>query len=570
MGELVWVEQSLPKEDVVASLSSAINVHPKLASLLVQKGITDFDQAKAFFRPELSQLHDPFLMKDMDFAVNRINEAISKNEKILIYGDYDVDGTTSVSTFYGFLSRYYQNCDYYIPDRYKEGYGVSDKGIDYAIHHDFKLIISIDCGVKAVEKISRAKASGVDFIVCDHHKPGSELPPAIAVLDPKRDDCHYPYKELCGCGVGFKLLQAWCIQNDVDEENLFEFLDFVAIGTASDIVPITGENRILVYHGIQRMTQNPRPGIKALIETAGYSTNSDLTVSNIVFGIGPRINAAGRLDHAHSAVEVLLEEEEEKATTLAFSVNRNNSRRKNLDKEITRQAIDMIEADKDFKKAKSTVLFNESWHKGVIGIVASRCIETYYRPTIILTESNGMATGSARSVLGYDVYEAITACSGFLEQYGGHTYAAGLTMKIENIPLFREAFEGYVSQTISEEQLTATQTIDLELSLIDIDAKFYRILSQMGPFGPGNMQPVFISRKVIAGSQSKIVGDDHLKLLLTQDNQHFIDGIAFRLGNLYPKIKNGTPFDICYCIEENEFRGQKKLQLVIKDIKLSK
>ena len=371
-------------------------------------------------------------------------------------------GTTSVSMFYGFLYNYYPNCVYYIPDRYTEGYGVSDKGIDYAHEINVKLIISIDCGIKAIDKITKAKTLGIDFIVCDHHKPGDELPPAIAVLDPKREDCHYPYDELCGCGVGFKLLQAWCIQNTIDIEPLVDYLDLVAIGTAADIVPITGENRVLVHYGIKKISEGARPGVQALMDVADMKT-TNLTVSNILFGIGPRINAAGRLGHAKNAVEVLLEKDYNKASEMAWAVNRNNSRRKNLDQEITRQALDMIQSNKQWVNANSTLLFQESWHKGVIGIVASRCIEHYYRPTIILTEANGKATGSARSVAGYDVYEAICKCSDLLEQYGGHKYAAGLTMKVENIDLFRERFEAIVSETITKEQLIPKQEIDVAL-----------------------------------------------------------------------------------------------------------
>lgn len=565
MQKLQWVFKDLPKENDIQSLSNAINVNNQLASILLQRGISNFEEAKNFFRPSLDSLHDPFLMKDMDVAVNRINEAIGQNQRILVYGDYDVDGTSSVATFYGFLSRYYTNCEYYIPDRYKEGYGISKVGIDYAAQENISLVISIDCGIKAIHKIAYAKEKGIDFIVCDHHRPGEALPEAVAVLDPKRNDCEYPFDELCGCGVGFKLLQAWCIQNTIEIEELFEYLDLVAIATASDIVPLLGENRVLTAKGIEQINTKPSTGVKALINVAGLGEKK-LTVSDVVFGIGPRINAAGRLEHARYAAEVLLEEDYEVAYNKALSVNQNNSRRKNLDQEITLQAVEMIKENPQWSEANSTVLFHESWHKGVIGIVASRCIESFYRPTIIFTESNGKATGSARSVLGFDVYEAISSCSDLIDQYGGHMYAAGLTIEIDKIDEFRKRFEEAVSSKITPEQLIPKQVIDLPLSFSDITDKFFHILEQMGPFGPGNMQPVFMSDHLQETGKSKIVGDNHLKLEVIQDGV-IMSGIAFKQGEKLDLIKSGQPFALCYTIDENEFRGKKSLQLMVKDIK---
>ena len=429
-----WEIKPQPAEEAVASLAEAINISPMLAAILVQRGVQTFDQAKTYFRPELTDLHDPFLMKGMSEAVNRISEAIQNEEKILVYGDYDVDGSTSVALFYGFFRKYTQQLDYYIPDRYSEGYGVSSQGIEYAKEKGVSVIVTIDCGIKAIDKITKAKEYGIDVIICDHHRPGTILPPAYAILDPKQEACSYPYDELCGCGVAFKLIQGFCQQNSIDEAEAFEFLDLVAVATCSDIVPITGENRVLVSTGLKQLNSNPRPGLKALIELGGFKT--DLNVTNVVFGIGPRINAAGRIDHAHGAVKLLLAENTEAAHGFGVKVNEKNNLRRDFDSSITQEALRMIEEDAALLQAKSTVLFKNDWHKGVIGIVASRCIENHYRPTIILTESNGKATGSARSVQGFDVYEAITSCADLLEQFGGHTYAAGLTMKIENVASF--------------------------------------------------------------------------------------------------------------------------------------
>ena len=559
-----WDFLPSPSEEAVNSLSEAINISPLLAGILVQRGVQTFDQAKTYFRPELTDLNDPFLMKGLAEAVNRISEAIQKEEKILVYGDYDVDGSTSVALFYGFFRNYTAYLDYYIPDRYTEGYGVSERGIEYAKERGISVIVTIDCGIKAIGKITKAKEYGIDVIICDHHRPGHELPPALAILDPKQETCSYPYDELCGCGVAFKLIQGFCQQNGIDESEAFAFLDLVAVATCSDIVPITGENRVLVSAGLKQLNTNPRPGLKALIELAGFK--NDLTVTNVVFGIGPRINAAGRIDHAHGAVKLLLAENTEAAHGFGVKVNEKNNLRRDFDSSITQEALRMIKADVELLDAKSTVLFKNDWHKGVIGIVASRCIENHYRPTIILTESNGKATGSARSVHGFDVYEAITSCADLLEQYGGHTYAAGLTMKIENVAAFQTKFEQVVAATITEEQLVPKISIDQIITFDQITPKFFAILSQMGPFGPQNMQPTFVTENVVDNGKSRIVKEDHLKLCVKQGDVE-MHGIGFGLAHHYEKIRTGVPFHICYNLEENHFNGKTTLQLMVKDVR---
>lgn len=559
-----WLYKDIPSKSEIQSLSEAINVNETLATLLLQRGIDTFDAAKDFFRPSLKKIHDPFLMKDMDKAINRLTEAISSNEKIMIYGDYDVDGTTSVSTVYGFLRKFHANLEYYIPDRYKEGYGVSQAGIDHAKSIGVSLIISLDCGIKAIDKIAYAKELNIDFIVCDHHRPGKELPPAIAVLDPKREDCAYPYKELCGCGVGFKLLQAFCMQQSIPEEELFDFLDLVAIATASDIVPITGENRILTYHGLEKMNRSPRPGVKALIDVSGFKKKVNIT--NIVFGVGPRINAAGRIDHAKRAVELLLSEDEKSATEFAAGINDRNDLRKDFDKSITSEALEMI-AENTVDKATTTVLFKEDWHKGVIGIVASRCIETYYRPTIILTRSNGKATGSARSVRGFDVYEAISACAEHLDQFGGHMYAAGLTLPVENIEAFKQKFEEVVASSITEDLLTPKVDIDATLDLDMVSMKFLNILDQMEPFGPENLQPTFASLDVEIVGEPRLLKEEHLKMTVKQKGgKKSFDAIGFGMGKHFETIKKASHIDICYHLDENTFMDRTSIQLRLKDV----
>ena len=565
-----WIQiPELPSDqlEVARELAEALKVNSFLATLLVQRGIKDFEQSRNFFRPELTHLHDPYLMKDMELAVERLSKAIANGEKILVYGDYDVDGTTSVSLFYGFLKKIYDNLDYYIPDRYNEGYGVSWQSIDFAQENGFTLIVTLDCGIKSVDKVTEAAKRNIDFIICDHHRPGDELPPAIAVLDPKREDCPYPYKELTGCGVGFKLLQAFCIQQDIPQELLFEYLDLVVISIAADIVPITGENRVLAYYGLQRLNAAPRIGIKALIQIAGL--NGVLDITKVVFGLGPRINAAGRIKHAKEAVRLLLSEEEQEANDFAFEINKHNSDRRTFDSSITEEALAMIENDTWFADVRSTVLYKEDWHKGVIGIVASRCIEKYHRPTIILTQSHGKAAGSARSVPGFDVYEAIEECADLLEQFGGHTFAAGLTLPLENVKAFRVKFDQIVSSRIMPDQLVPMINIDLKLELSAITTKFYNILRQMGPFGPGNMTPVFESEEVSLAGQPVIMKEKHIKFDVKQKDSPIFTVIGFGMSQFYPDLMKGNSFSICYNLEENNFRDKKTLQLFLKDIKFN-
>ena len=564
-----WVENKIANGDIISILVDRLNISSIIATLLVNRGIKNYEEAEQFFRPKLKDLHDPFLMKDMEQAIDRIEQAIQKNERILIYGDYDVDGTTSVALVFSFFQSFYKNIESYIPDRYKEGYGISIAGIDYAKSTDTTLIIALDCGIKAIEQVAYAKSLGIDFIICDHHLPSEQIPDAVAVLDPKRKDCNYPYKELAGCGIGFKLVQAYTIKNNIPFEEISPYLDLVVVSIAADIVPLDGENRILAYYGLQQLTSNPRPGLKALLE---YSSAKDITINDIVFFVGPRINAAGRIDHARHAVDLLIAENDVIAKRLCDTINDKNTERKEFDQNITIQAIEMLEQSDELKNRKSTVLFNADWHKGVIGIVASRLIDKYYRPTIILTESNGFASGSARSVIGFDVYEAISACSDLLEQYGGHKYAAGLTMKVENVSEFSSRFEKYVSETILETSLQQEIDIESELNLADFDSKFYRILKQFSPFGPGNMKPIFISRNVQLASDVKLVGKNganHLKFTVVQNGSYTFDCIAYGLGSCKEAIEQTEGFDICYSIEENTWRDKTSIQLNIKDIRVS-
>lgn len=562
-----WVLQEKPDQEIVQQLSSAINVSPALAILLAQRHIATFEHARSFFRPSLEQLHDPFLMKDMDHAVNRLILALKRKEKILIYGDYDVDGTTSVSLVYGFLRQIYAHLDFYIPDRYTEGYGISEKGIQYAIAQGCTLVIALDCGIRAVNLINQARKKGIDFIVCDHHRPGEQLPPAHAILNPKQDGCAYPYKELCGCGVGFKLLQGFCQQVNQYQEDLVKFLDLVAVAIAADIVPITDENRVLMCFGLKRLNTAARPGLHALAQLAGLQ--GEITVENVVFGFAPRINAAGRMKHAKAAVELLLAEEEETAFRLGDGLNQFNTSRRTLDNTVTQEALQMIEQDHALLQAKSTVLFKDDWHKGIVGIVASRCIEKYYRPTIILTESNQKATGSARSVAGFDVYEAIAACSDLLEQFGGHTHAAGLTLSVDNVPLFQKKFEEIVAASITEELLTPQIAINGEIALSEITRKFYKIMEQMGPFGPGNMRPVFMSSGLYLSREPQLLKEKHLKIYIKQANatDEFC-ALGFGMPELYHSLQANIPFSMVYTIEENCFNGNSSLQLMIKDIRI--
>ena len=569
-----WVLMPTGNSETIQKLAGELNIHPVLAQLLVQHGINTFDEAKHFFRPSLNELHDPFLMKDMDKAVERISNAILNKEKILVYGDYDVDGTTAVSLVYTFLHNQYVNVEYYIPDRYKEGYGISLQGIDYAKENGCNLIIALDCGIKSIDKIEYANSLGVDFIICDHHRPGSELPNAVAVLDPKRADCDYPYKELSGCGVGFKLIQAIAQQKGIVFEDLTQYLDLVAVSIAADIVPIAGENRILAFYGLKLLNENPRPGFKAILELSNFKKD-EITVNDVVFLIAPRINAAGRIESGKSAVELLVSKNDNVAGLLGDGINEHNLKRKDLDASITEHALQLIEESEDHKYRKSTVLYNSAWHKGVIGIVASRLTEKYYRPTIVLTKSNdenNMVSGSARSVKDFDVYNAIESCSDLLEQFGGHMYAAGLTMKEENVEEFIQRFEEVVSSTIEDRMLVREVEIDAELNLNDINQKFFNILKQFAPFGPGNMSPIFKSSNVRDNGRGKVVGNNHLKLTLVQhdDYQSTFDGIAFQLGHHHPQVEQQDAFEIVYHIEENNFNNRTTLQLNIKDLKFVK
>jgi single-stranded-DNA-specific exonuclease len=505
-------------------------------------------------------------MEDMDLAVKRLGQAIHNGEQIMIYGDYDVDGTTSVALVYSFLRKHHTNLHYYLPDRYSEGYGISKKGVDTASEKNVKLIISLDCGIMANEMARYATSKGIELIVCDHHLPGKSLPEACAILDPKRKDCHYPYKELSGCGVGYKFMQAYCRKNGIDEGELLEYIDLLAVSIASDIVPVDGENRIFAFYGLEKLNSNPRPGLKALIDVSGL--RGKVTISGIVFGIGPRINAAGRMSHAGLAVELLLTDSYKDAEHIALEINTNNDERRSQDAMITQEAIKMIESDEKIRKAKSTVLYKSDWHKGVIGIVASRCIDKFYRPTVILTTSNGKATGSARSIDGFDVYQAISECSDLLEQFGGHMYAAGLTLSIDKVEEFKKKFEQIVEEKITIDQLIPRIDIDQGINLDMISYKFLEILKQMAPFGPANMQPVFASENLYVSVRPRILKEEHLKFFVKQENSDVShEAIGFGLAQYFELIDSGMRFKMAYSIEENEYLGQRSLQLYVKDLK---
>ena len=588
--ETKWIlNQSVDKQQV-AEIVKVLNIDENLATLLVQRGITNYEEAKTFFRPSLSQLHDPFLMKDMDKAVERVLRAINDGEKVLVYGDYDVDGTTAVAVVYTYLKPFFKKkkIEFYIPDRYEEGYGISIKGIDYAADNGFKLVIALDCGIKAVERIDYANQRGVDFIICDHHRAGDVIPNAVAVLDAKRPDCHYPYDELSGCGVGFKLVTALSMKGLGTIEQVYELLDLLAVSIAADIVPITGENRVLAHFGLKQLNKKPRPGIEAILQHANIYRRDDeqqeqdenvltreLTISDLVFLIGPRINAAGRIAKASDSVRLLLADKKEHAEKLAASINDLNDERREFDNRITEEALDMIDADDVLRDAKSTVVFNERWHRGVIGIVASRLTDYYYRPTIVLTRANGLVTGSARSIKNFDIYDAIDNCSDLLEHFGGHKYAAGLSMKPENLPEFRRRFEAYVAEHLVDEDFVPEMEVDLKIKFSDITSKFMRILNQFAPFGPGNMAPVFWTDNVIdAGGSRPVGGHKHLKLTVSQlgDAEQGVapfSGIAFQKGDLFNRIHSGEPFSICYHLEYNTWQGKTNLQLNVKDIKFA-
>lgn len=571
-----WIINQEATNDQIELLSDSLGYSKVLCNLLIQRGITSKEDALSFFNPKLADLHDPFLMKDMDKAIERLDLAIKKKEKILVYGDYDVDGTTSVALVYSFLSDYCKDIFYYIPDRYQEGYGVSLKGIEYAAENDYSLMIVLDCGIKAVEKIAEAKEKGVDIIICDHHTPGESLPDAIAVLDPKREDCPYPCEFLSGCGVGFKLVQAYCQKNNIPLENAYKLLDLLCVSIASDIVPIIGENRILASEGIKRLNKTPCVGLQTIKNLANIE--KDLTINDIVFKMGPRINAAGRVESGNQSVELLVVKDPKKSKEIGDRINHINNERKKIDHTITDEALDEIKNSQDLKDRKSTVLFNKEWHKGVIGIVASRLIETYYRPTVILTESNGLeglATGSARSVEGYDLYNAISECSEYLENYGGHKYAAGLTLKTENIEAFTEKFEKHVASTINEDMLTPQLHVDSEISFDEIDEDFFEKLLLFAPFGPQNLSPIFVTKGVVDYGASKTVGKnrEHLKLVITDTPRSSypksINAIGFGMGHLHERIHSGEKFDICYVLQENIYMGNREIQLLVKDIKFS-
>ena len=561
-----WAEIPLTTPELIPELQASLQINEVLARLLVLRGVHNYDEAHDFFRPNIHHLHDPFLMQDMEQAIERIEQAIAQQEKILVFGDYDVDGTTAVALVYRFFSKYYDQLEYYIPDRYLEGYGISYKGIDYAAENNFSLIIALDCGIKSVDHVAYAKAKGVDFIICDHHLPGRNLPDAVAVLDPKRADCSYPYKELAGCGIGFKLIQAYTQKNDLPFEDLEAYLDLVAVSIAADIVPIDGENRTLAWFGMKRLNEQPCAGLAALRSIAKQKPN--YTLSDAVFQLGPRINAAGRIADAKQAVRLLSCSTQTEALEIAKLIDVHNDERREHDSDITEQALTQLESGVDFKTRKSTVVFNEGWHKGVIGIVASRLTEKYYRPTLVLTQSNGVVAGSARSVLGFDLYEALLACTDLLEQFGGHKYAAGLTMKVENVPAFQQRFEEVVTASISDELLVQEISIDSPLNLAQIDAKFFRILSQFEPFGPKNMSPIFIASGVELAGAIGIVGETHLKMQVKQGDSNVFDCIGFGLGKLKEALLRSNSFDMCFSIEENSWKDRRNIQLNIKDIRI--
>lgn len=561
-----WTSQTKAHPETVKHLQEVLQVDYAIAYLLAQRGITNFDEAKNFFRPNLEELHSPWLMKDMDVAVKRVLQAIKNHEKIMIYGDYDVDGTTSVALMDSFFTQFYQNLVLYIPDRYAEGYGVSYQGIDFASAQGVSLIIALDCGIKAIDKVTYAKEKNIDFVICDHHRPGEKIPDAVAVLDPKRNDCKYPYKELCGCGVGFKLAQAIQEKRGKDFEDLLPLLDLVATAIGSDIVPITGENRILASYGLQLLNTRPRAGFKAII---AQSKKKEFTITDVVFIIGPRINAAGRMKHALHAVELLIEKDEEKALQMAKDIELFNNERRTADKSITQEALLQIEENQEQKRFTS-VVYQENWHKGVIGIVASRLTETYYRPTLVFTKSGEKLAASARSVKGFDVYNALEESAEFIEQFGGHKYAAGLTLKEENYFAFKEKFEEVVKEQIDPKLFEPELVYDLSIDLKDITPKFFRILKQFGPFGPGNLSPNFLIRNLKDTGYAKAVGkeQDHLKCTLFQDQTGpRLGGIGFGLGDQIKLLSQQKPVDVICCLDENEWNGMTSIQLRIKDMR---
>ena len=569
--EKIWKIREGSDRQNVRQLSSELGVDPVLAELLVQRGVHTFEQARSFFRPNLDDLHDPFLMQDMDKAVERVRKAVVSGEKILVYGDYDVDGTTAVSLVYSFLRRLTRTVDFYIPERYDEGYGVSYKGIDWAAENGFGLIITLDCGIKANEKVDYAAGKGIDMIICDHHLPENELPKAVAVLDPKREDCHYPFDDLSGCGVGFKLVQAYSARYDIPFDSLIPLLDLLVVSIASDLVSVTGENRILAHFGLKQLNVNPREGLLAMIHLSGLEP-THLTIDDIVFKIGPRINAAGRMESGRMAVELLTASDSAEAIRIGTEINEHNNERKNIDRRITQEALEMVRSGNCLSSGNATIVYNPEWHKGVVGIVASRLVEAFYKPTIVFTQSQGgLVTGSARSVHGFDLYDAIESCSDLLENFGGHLYAAGLTLKEENLPAFCERIEKSISGTIIPAMQTPVVDIDARLNFSQITPKFLRILKQFQPFGPGNSAPVFLTENVYDNGMGRKVGAEggHLKLELIQESHpyHHISARAFNMADFFEHIKAGNPVDVCYSIVENYYRGTANTQLRVKDLR---
>jgi single-stranded-DNA-specific exonuclease len=565
----LWFNKPIHPSPAASRLADELNVDPVIGQLLVDREIFTFEEAKAFFRPQLSDLHDPFLMRDMDKAVERLTQAVESGERILVFGDYDVDGTTAVTLMYSFLKQLGVDCAFYIPDRYSEGYGFSFKGVDYAVQNEYSLIITLDCGIKDIEKVAYANENGVDVIICDHHNPG-ELPDAAAVLDPKRSDCYYPFKGLSGCGVGFKLLQAFCQVHKIPEANLFQYLDLLTISIGADIVPLVGENRILAYYGLKQLVEGPRrPGIQAMLDQAGF-VKPNINITDVVFILAPRINAAGRIFSGARAVELLLAETVEEAQAISPSVEDNNNTRKSLDKEITAEAIAQVDTDDFYQTSFTTVVFSDKWHKGVVGIVASRLVEAYYKPTIVLVEAEGKLSGSARSIPGIDLFDMLGQCRDLLLQFGGHTMAAGLSMKKENFDAFRERFDSVVAGQLKGERPIPHVYYDAELNFDQITPKFYRILNQFAPFGPENMKPIFMTRNIFdhAGTRQVGAGKTHLKLQVHQGQrgQKVMDGIGFDMGDWCESLQSKQPVDLLYTIEENEWNGQVSLQLNVKDI----
>ncbi len=565
-----WVLREPSDPEKVDRLATEVGIDKVLADLLIKRGVETFAQARSFFRPSLDNLHDPFLMKDMDVAVERLHRAVVSGESILVYGDYDVDGTTAVALLYSFVRRFTDKVDFYIPDRYDEGYGVSFKGIDYAVESGAGLIVTLDCGIKAIDKVKYAASKGIDMIICDHHLPEDSLPAAVAVLDPKREDCHYPFDDLSGCGVGFKLVQAYSARYGVPFETLVPLLDLLVVSIASDLVTMVGENRILAHFGLKQLNENPCTGLQAMINLSSLEPGH-VSIDDIVFKIGPRINAAGRMETGRLAVELLTSRSLSEAMQIGEKINESNNERKNIDREITQEALDMVQTGNCLCNGSAMIVYNPQWNKGVVGIVASRLVEAYYKPTVVLTKSNGFVSGSARSISGFDLYGAIESCADLLENFGGHVYAAGLTLKEENLPEFARRMDEYISAKIETEMMTPVIEVDSKLNFARITPKFFRILKQFQPFGPGNHNPVFLTENVYdAGTGRKVgAGGVHMKLDLIQEDQpyHQISSIAFNMAEHYDHIKEGNPFDICYSIVENYYRGNSSIQLRIKDLR---